>query len=816
MERGQWFSLAERSLIAEEKQQFCNLKGRKYFFADFMLQHLRSFPPSPEHSRVLGRLQNIYNLYPLSSVAERRMYITETRTLLEHLRGQSGGVAEVVRQRIRQEMAAHDGNDWRDQPVQFVKGVGPKMAEQLARVDIHTIGDLLHYYPRKHLDYSQCTRIRDLKVGETATVMGYIVGTSSYAPPGKEGLTIIKVNVRDSSGQLTLSWFAKGGNKYLRGQYEKRFPEGSQILLSGIGKWDKYSKRITLDRVESEVLGDLEDLESLGSKNKSSLHLGRLVPVYPLSEGLNIKFLRRAIHAALSTYGAKIDDPFPAALRTRLALMSLGEALHAFHFPQNGESLAQARRRLVFQELFMTQLGLGYKRKQRERYETGIAFAREGHLRDPFLAQLPFKLTGAQQRVYEEIMRDLDRPEPMSRLVQGDVGSGKTVVAVLALLRAVENGYQGALMAPTEILAEQHYHKLLEWLYALGLRTELLIGGQGAKTRREALARLASGEAHVAVGTHALIQQGVTFHKLGLAVIDEQHRFGVKQRAELKRKGLNPEILTMTATPIPRTLALSLYGDLDVSLIDELPPGRKPIATQLAKGRQREQVWQLMRHELEAGRQCYVVFPLVEESEKMDLKAATVEFENYRTHLFPQFRVGLLHGKMKGTDKDQIMRAFVRHELDILIATTVIEVGVDVPNASVMVIEHAERFGLAQLHQLRGRVGRGADKAYCFLLADKLSELAQERLKIFTQTTNGFIIAEQDLRLRGPGEFLGTRQSGMPDLVLTNLSEDTALLELAREEALGLLNSDSELKHHLLLKQELFRFFRRHMGFLEA
>jgi ATP-dependent DNA helicase RecG len=815
VERGQWFSLAERSLIAEEKQQFCNLKGRKYFFADFMLQHLRSFPPSPEHSKVLARLQNIYNLYPLSNVAERRAYVTETRTLLEHLRGQSGGVAEVVRQRIRQEMANHEPQgDWRDNPVQFVKGVGPKMAEQLTRVDIHTIGDLLHYYPRKHLDYSQCTRIRDIKVGETATVMGYIVGTSSYTPPGKEGLTIIKVNVRDSSGQLTLSWFAKGGNKYLRGQYEKRFPEGSQILLSGIGKWDKYSKRITLDRVESEVLGDLEDLESLGAHK--NLHLGRLVPVYPLSEGLNIKFLRRAIHAALSTYGTKIEDPFPTALRTRLSLMSLGEALHAFHFPQNGESLAQARRRLVFQELLMTQLGLGYKRKQRERYETGIAFAREGHLRDPFLAQLPFTLTGAQQRVYEEIMRDLDRPEPMSRLVQGDVGSGKTVVAVLALLRAVENGYQGALMAPTEILAEQHYQKLFDWLYALGLRTELLIGGQGAKTRREALARLASGEAHVAVGTHALIQQGVTFQKLGLAVIDEQHRFGVKQRAELKRKGLNPEILTMTATPIPRTLALSLYGDLDVSLIDELPPGRKPIATQLAKGRQREQVWQLMRHELEAGHQCYVVFPLVEESEKMDLKAATVEFEHYRTQLFPQFRVGLLHGKMKGADKEHVMRAFVRHELDILVATTVIEVGVDVPNASVMVIEHAERFGLAQLHQLRGRVGRGADKAYCFLLADKLSELAQERLKIFTQTTNGFVIAEQDLRLRGPGEFLGTRQSGMPDLVLTNLSEDTALLELAREEALSILKSDPELTHHLRLKQELFRFFRRHMGFLEA
>jgi ATP-dependent DNA helicase RecG len=390
-------------------------------------------------------------------------------------------------------------------------------------------------------------------------------------------------------------------------------------------------------------------------------------------------------------------------------------------------------------------------------------------------------------------------------------------VAVLALLEAIEAGFQGALMAPTEILAEQHFHKIFPWLLALGLQTELLIGSQGSRERRDALARLASGEAALAIGTHALIQEGVNFARLGLIIIDEQHRFGVRQRALLRAKGQQPEVLTMTATPIPRTLALSFYGDLDVSLIDELPPGRKPVETRLVRGsQQRDNLYKLMRSEISAGRQCYVVFPLVEESEKLDLKAATVEYEIFKNQLFPEFRVGLLHGKLKGEVKDQIMRAFVAHELDILIATTVIEVGVDVPNATVMVIEHAERFGLAQLHQLRGRVGRGAERSYCLLATEKLAELARERLDIFTRTQNGFVIAEQDLRLRGPGEFLGTRQSGLPDLVLTDLAADTEWLEIAREEAAALIAADPELGGSPLLKQELLRFFSRHLTTLEA
>lgn len=827
-----WLDLSERALRAEEKQNCRNLKGQQFYFADFMLHHLGQARFDTRVSQQLARLKNIYTLYPLAAVADRRELLNESRRHFQTFAKtvpKPGPEPEPVRapresdkrlnEQIRRYSAA--ASDWRDVPVQFVKGVGPKLGETFAKVGVGTVGQLLNYFPRKHLDYSLCTRIRDLKVGQSATIWGTILSVSSFCPPGKPNLFILKLVVRDDTGRLNVSFFHRGSG-YVRKMHESRFPLGSQILMSGTAKWDKFEKALTIDAPDCEVLGEAEsaaDATDSIELKLANLHVGRIVPIYPLTEGLNVKWVRRAIHNALESFFSRITDTLPDELRRRLNLLDLATSYKEYHFPTNESLLEAARQRLVFQELFLTQLGMQYRRRQRELTEPGLILATNGELAAAFLKLLPFSLTNAQQRVVREILADLRRSEPMSRLVQGDVGSGKTVVAVLALLEAIEAGYQGALMAPTEILAEQHFQKMFQWLMDLGLQTELLTGSQSAKEKREALARLASGQAALAVGTHALIQEGVKFNNLGLIIIDEQHRFGVKQRSLLRAKGQNPEVLTMTATPIPRTLALTLYGDLDVSLIDELPPGRKPVETSLVRGAdQREQLWEFLRLELATGRQAYIVFPLVEESEKIDLKAATVEYEVFKQEIFPEYRVGLLHGKMKSADKDLIMRAFVRHELDILVATTVIEVGVDVPNSTVMVIEHAERFGLAQLHQLRGRVGRGSDKSYCFLAADKLSELSRERLDIFTRTHNGFVIAEQDLRLRGPGEFLGTRQSGLPDLVLTNLAEDTELLESARVEAAALIERDAELvqAQHLPLKQDMFRFFQRHLTTLEA
>ena len=807
-----WLKLFERSLRVEIKENYRNIKGREYFFADFIVSHLNQIKYPATQAIIFNRLKNIFTLYPLASVAERRQYLEETHQHLAELKPKPKKVhaADIqIKARLWQQELE---SDWRDVPVQFVKGVGPKLGEKFAAVGVGTVGELLHYFPRKHLDYSQCTSIRELRAGELATVIGVIYRVNNYSPPGKSKLSILKLTIRDDTGRMYVSFFQRSHSAYVRRQMLSRFPEGARILLSGTVKWDQYNKGLTLDSPDYEVLGETENTDL------NSLHIGRIVPIYPLTEGLNIKWVRQAIYNALKSFCPKIIDPIPEGLRQRLKLPELGPSLQEYHFPSSEHNLEAARQRLVFQELFFTQMGLIYRRKQRELHEPGTPMSSAGKQAQTFLKTLPFELTEAQKRVYSEVLHDLRRSEPMGRLIQGDVGSGKTVVAVLALLEAIESGYQGALMAPTEILAEQHFRKIFEWLLPLGIQVELFTGSQKAKQRREAQARLASGEASLAIGTHALIQDAVSFHKLGLVVIDEQHRFGVKQRASLREKGRSPEILSMTATPIPRTLALTLYGDLDVSVIDELPPGRKPVETQLIKASQRQQLWDSMRHELALGRQCYVVFPLVEESEKMDLKAATVEYERFRTEIFPNHDVGLVHGKLKGPEKEAVMRAFVANEIQILVATTVIEVGVDVSNATVMVIEHAERFGLSQLHQLRGRVGRGADRAYCYLIADKLSELSKERLDIFTRTNDGFVIAEQDLRLRGPGEFLGTRQSGLPDMVLTNLAEDTEILEAARIEAQTILKQDPQLTgpEHQTLKQELFRFFRHHLSLLNA
>jgi len=507
--------------------------------------------------------------------------------------------------------------------------------------------------------------------------------------------------------------------------------------------------------------------------------------------------LRKAIHQALQDYLDSIIDPMPSEILKRYQLMGLREALQQIHFPDSKALATTARERLVFDELFYVQLRLALIRQQYKRSVKGLSlqFKPEGYA-EQLKQMLPFDLTGAQKRVLEDIARDIASEEPMYRMLQGDVGSGKTIVAILTLLAAVENGYQGALMAPTEILAEQHYRKCIEWLTPLGLKAGLFVGKSGARERKMLRQSLLNGQIHVAVGTHALIQEDVEFASLGVVVVDEQHRFGVRQRTLLKSKGNHPEMLTMTATPIPRSLAMTMHGDLDVSILDELPPGRTPIKTVLLTHSQIAKAYQLIRQEVVKGHQAYVVFPLIEESETLSAKAATSEAERLQQEVFPELRIGLLHGKMRPEEKDSIMQRFASGEMDILVSTTVVEVGVDVPNATVMVIENADRFGLSQLHQLRGRVGRSSYQSYCVLVSDSKAEATLTRLSILTESEDGFYISEKDLELRGPGEFLGTRQSGLPDFVLADLIEDKATLEKAREAAFAIANNPDYLPQH--------------------
>jgi ATP-dependent DNA helicase RecG len=686
-----------------------------------------------------------------------------------------------------------------DVDIKFVKGIGPKMAEVFARIGLMTAWDLIRHYPRHHLDFQNRMMIKQLTVGEEVTVFGFIRSVGAFQ--SKRGnVSVLTIVISDGTGSLGISRFIGGrSNKYLLDRYKSQYPKGAQVIASGTVERDRFSGRLQLKGAEIEILsgstGDEEEMETL--------HTNRLVPVYPLTEGLGLRYLRGVIHNALEAFGDGIEDVVPEDVRVKYSLMPLKQALWEIHFPSDLETKDEARRRLVFDELFGVQLQLAQRRYQRAQTEGALPLPlKEDGLIRTFKQALPFTLTGAQERVFKEVARDLASSKPMHRLVQGDVGSGKTVVAAMASLIAIENGYQVAIMAPTEILAEQHFRQFQKWLTPLGLRVALFLGKQGVKERREMQQALVAGQVHVAIGTHALIQDDVEFNKLGLIVIDEQHRFGVKQRARLKAKGYNPELLTMTATPIPRTLALTVHGDLDVSEIDELPPGRKPVKTKIMTPAQKPQLFEFIRQQVADGRQAYIVFPLIEESETLSARAATAEFEKLKESIFcaPEFSVGLMHGKLKPAEKEEVMERFRKGEHHILVCTTVIEVGVDVPNASVMVIENADRFGLAQLHQLRGRVGRGADQSYCFLVAQTGSPTTRQRLDIMEKTNDGFVVAEKDLEIRGPGEFLGVRQSGMPDLVLADLVKDTAILEQARNAAIDLIKKDPELKQHAGLR----------------
>ncbi len=673
-------------------------------------------------------------------------------------------------------------NKFLNTSVQYLKGIGEKRSQALKDAGIVTIGDLLQYYPRRYLDRSNIVAIGKLRPDQDATVVGRIV--TMGVKKGKRSRFVVLLT--DDSGFLTCVWFAQIP------YWQKLFQVGQTLAVSGkIG----YFGGLQIVHPEFDLLS-----ESGEDHEDEFLHTGKIIPLYPSTEalsrvGFDSRGFRRAIRNLFRNLESPIEDSLPDFIIHHNQLPSLDEAFRSIHFPKDFEKLQQAKARLKFDELFFLEFLLAYRKHKISQQQKGIQFEKVGDRLKTLVDELPFALTEAQKKVIREIRSDMKKNHPMYRLLQGDVGSGKTIVALVAMLIALENGYQAALMAPTEILAEQHYFTFRSWLEHMEINVKLLIGGQRKVERENILASIENGECHIVIGTHALVQEHVNFHRLGLVVIDEQHRFGVAQRQILTEKGENPDVLIMTATPIPRTLSLTVYGDLDVSIIDEMPEGRLPVRTSWRYENKRTEIYEFVRSKILLGQQAYIVFPLVEESEKLDLKAATESYEMMSQDIFPDLKLALLHGRMKSDEKDSIMSAFKRGEIQVLVSTTVIEVGVDVPQATIMVVEHAERFGLTQLHQLRGRVGRGSEQSYCILIAKPpLTEDAITRLNTMISTNDGFKIAEVDLQLRGTGEFFGTRQHGLAEFKIADPIHDTALLEKARKEAFEIVNKPQELQ----------------------
>lgn len=664
-------------------------------------------------------------------------------------------------------------NGFLDKPLRYLKGVGEAKAALFKSLGIFTVGDAITHYPRDYEDRSRLKKLSQLMDGDKCSFEGTIASKVIVSRPRK-GLTISRVSITDGTGLVNAVWF---NQPYLKDY----FRIGEKYIFYG---------PITRKRT-FEVLNPVYEKADQQSGPVKTL---RIVPVYPATGKLTQNAIRMLIRSALEYAGDSLTDILPEWVRDEYGLADARFAINNIHYPETDDAFLKARERLVFEELLVLQLGLvGYKLSA-ESSESGICFGAGPEVKE-FIDGLPFELTGAQKRVIEEIERDMESKKVMNRLIQGDVGSGKTIVAAAALVKASKSGYQGAFMAPTEILAEQHYRSLKPLLEPLGIRTELLTGNTAAKKARELLGDIEEGHADIVIGTHALLEERVVFKNLGLVVTDEQHRFGVRQRAVLSKKGENPDILVMTATPIPRTLALILYGDLDISVIDELPPGRKKVLTYAVDSSMRERINKFIRKQVTEGRQVYIVCPLVEESDAVEARAASELAEQLAEKTFSDLRVGLVYGKMKADEKNKIMNRFAEGEIDILVSTTVIEVGVNVPNASLMVVENAERFGLAQLHQLRGRVGRGEHQSYCILFNDSKSGIAEERMKVMEKTSDGFVISEKDLELRGPGDFFGTRQHGIPEMKIANLYKDIDMLKKSQEAALKILKDDRMLEN---------------------
>ena len=766
----------KKAIEVEIKYKYIDIHGKTQPFSSFIKaeakKHYKLSNKNPKWAVIIEAFEQ----YPFDNINSRRRSIDNLiRVIKSELKPKYENNDTAEHTKINKKPSEVD--------VMYIKGVGPKIAYKLNKLGIYTAQDLLMYFPRKHIDYSSRTLIKNLKEGENTTIFGYIKSVSAFNT--KNNLAVVKVVIADESGRLDLSFFQAKSNRFMLERIKAQFPRNSAIMVSGTVKMNNYDKRLTIDKPSYSIMTG----EFLDGKN-SNLNLARIVPIYTVCDDLSIKVLRRAIYNAIQLYKNDIENIIPDFIREKYGILNKREAVEQIHFPETEEMLSKARFSLIFEELFLIQLKLVRLREENTEKHSSLALKiKEKGLVHKFINSLPFELTGGQKRAVNEILNDLNSDKPMARLLQGDVGSGKTVVAAIMLLAGVENGYQGALMAPTEILAQQHYNNLINWLTPLGLSVGLFLGSQTKKTREKFQKDLLNGQTNIAVGTHALIQDNIEFNNLGAIVVDEQHRFGVRQRNILKKKSQNPQMLTMTATPIPRTLALTVHGDLDLTVIDELPKGRLPIKTSLVTSHRG--VYDLIKREIEAGRQAYVVYPLIEESETLSAKAATIEAEKLQSEIFPQFKIGLLHGKLKNDEKDKVMKDFKEKKYDILVSTTVVEVGVDVPNATVMLIENAERFGLSQLHQLRGRVGRNDLQSYCILHTSSKSQETRERLNIMTETNDGFVIAEKDLQLRGPGEFLGTRQSGLPDLIIADIVKDAKTLELARNEAISFIKTQN-------------------------
>jgi ATP-dependent DNA helicase RecG len=688
-----------------------------------------------------------------------------------------------------------------DVPVTAVKGIGAGLASSFGKMGVKTVRDLLYFFPHRHLDYSQLKFISQLNEGEEQTVVANVWQALESRPGGRRSTEAI---VGDETGNIRVVWF---NQPYLA----RKLTTNARIMLSG--RVSLFKGRHVFLSPEWEII-----------EGQDPVHTARLVPVYSLTQGLRPRQVRRLMKGFIDKWAPQVPEFLPEELRRRLNLLNLPVAITQAHYPDDVATKDKARVRLAFDELFLLQLGVMSRKRDWQQGKPGSPFDVGTPVLGRFLSSLPFTLTAAQDKVLKEIMADLRKNQPMSRLLQGEVGSGKTVVATAALLVAVASGFQGAFMAPTEILAEQHFATISQLLSRMGreegegyfksytgvlprpLTVALLIGDIKGSAKKQLQKQIKQGEIDIVIGTHALVQKGVEFHKLGLAVVDEQHRFGVEQRSALREKGFSPHMLVMTATPIPRTLALTLYGDLDLSVIDELPPGRQEVKTKWLKPAQRNSAYAFLRKQVAEGRQAFILCPLIEESEAVAAQAAVVEYERLSQEVFPDLRLGLLHGRLSAAEKDTVMADFRAGRLDILVSTPVIEVGIDIPNAAVMLIESADRFGLSQLHQFRGRVGRGKEQSYCMLLAENPGEVGRERLDIIENTQDGFKLAEADLKMRGPGEFFGTRQSGLPDLRMAKIS-DVALLELARNEAIRLFNNDPGFKkqENRLLAGEMAR-----------
>ena len=744
--------------------------------------------------------------YAALDAAQRRHWVNAA---LERLNG--GGDSRLEAPRERKTTARKSRVDM-EESITTLRGISANQAAKFRRLGVETIRDLLYFFPRRHIDYSRTKTIAELAVGEEQTAVA-TVWQAEVAMMGRRRAT--EAIVGDETGNMRVVWF---NQPYLA----KKLRTNSQLVLSGRVSVFKGTK--VFESPEYEPV------------NEDLTHTGRLVPVYPLTAGLSPRWVRGVVKDTLDSWAPRLYDFLPQEVRTRARLMELSQAIAQAHYPENEALKDGARRRLAFDELFLMQLALLARRRDWRESGEANAIQADRQVVDGFVGSLPFTLTGAQRRALDEILADLAKVRPMTRLLQGEVGSGKTVVATAALLAAVACGYQGAFMAPTEILAEQHFRNISTLLERVGdetgveggLRTftgvipegitlALLTGSTKKHEKEQVHQAVSEGRVSIVIGTHALIQEAVEFNRLGLVVVDEQHRFGVMQRTALREKGFNPHLLVMTATPIPRSLALTLYGDLDLSVVDELPQGRQPVKTVCLEPEERDRAYGFIRSQVGEGRQAFVICPLIEESEAIDARAAIAEYERLSTRVFPDLRVGLVHGRLKAADKEDVMRRFRERELDLLVATSVVEVGIDIPNATLMLVEGADRFGLAQLHQFRGRVGRGEEASYCVLVAENPTPDGTRRLKALERTHDGFALAEEDMQSRGPGEFFGIRQSGLPDLKMARLS-DMRLLEVARKEAIRLFKEDPDLSRsgHESLAGELARLWQDGSDGIEA